>query len=273
MADQQAAEVIRFWRTAELFAPPALERVNADEGVVALRPHEPLPWDEPPPAPEGHAWRHHVYVGVFPLDAAMDVLARVFPADEEPAGERPVIGETALAALTVGADGRLVPGTVVLSHCAWATGRAFWPGPGAADWLSGIEDARAELDSWFAERAPVDGAGRPEPLGHENLVACRDAVAALLGVTDVLPHAEIRVRSRLVPLRRAGTAPVLDSPVAEDLDLVAGRVAVGDVGAALRAYLGPVDESPRLDVRDPEHVDAVLAATAPDRVPAGRWPA
>jgi AAA domain len=65
----------------------------------------------------------------------------------------------------------------------------------------------------------------------------------------------------------------LNSLIMGDLGLVAEHTAKGDVGGALREYLRPEAEirvDQRVDVR--ERIGATLTGTAPDVVPAGRWP-
>jgi hypothetical protein len=71
----------------------------------------------------------------------------------------------------------------------------------------------------------------------------------------------------------AGGHEFLNSFITGDLDRIAQQTAKGDIGAALRDYLRPeaeISTARRVDVRT--QVDAVLAATPLDTVPAGRWP-
>lgn len=96
------------------------------------------------------------------------------------------------------------------------------------------------------------------------------------GIGKALSCAEIRIKSQVVGRRNAdgqSGADFLNSFIMDDLGKVAERVRAGDVGAALRDYLRPEAEirtAARVDVC--AEVGSVLAGTAPDVVPAGRWP-
>jgi len=133
-ADQERGEIIRHWRSVELFSPPAVvEKVNRARHVYAVKPGEPLPWDPThklarcSPGPHS-VWRHVVYLGIYSLASVFDVLSTVFSGDEDSFDERPP-GESALAAFAVTAEGRPLIGSEVLSSCAWATGRGTVSGP------------------------------------------------------------------------------------------------------------------------------------------------
>lgn len=130
-------------------------------------------------------------------------------------------------------------------------------------------------DEWAAElRERGHEVGRP--IGKEVLANCLDAAAEIVQVGSALPHAEIRIRSQTVAKRSAYSADghdFLNSFIADDLATVAEQASVGKVGTVLCEYLRPdadLDTARRVDVR--ERLDMVLAATAPCRVPLGRWP-
>jgi hypothetical protein len=108
------------------------------------------------------------------------------------------------------------------------------------------------------------------------LTACRNLAAKLTGLTTEFPHDEIQIRSEIVSRNSAGKTgghAFLNSSIADDLKAVADEVQAGNYGVALKEYLRPDDEldvSRRIDVRT--RLDDVLAATAPQFVPAGHWP-
>jgi len=288
-ADAQRAEIIRFWRTVEMFSPPSVEKVS-ERRVYVVKPGEPLPWEPEHelagvPLSKDQAWWHVVYAGIYSLESVFEVLARVFAPDEESFDERPA-RESALAAFVVSGEGRPLVGSEVLSSCAWATGRTVCPGPGTPSWLTGFEGAKKEFgayfkdlvepepdDEWAAELRRRDHeVGRP--IGQEVLTECLKAVAKMLHVDSALPHAEIRIRSQIVAKCRAYSADghdFLNSFIADDLATVAEQASVGKVGTVLCEYLRPdaeLDTARRVDVR--EQLDTVLKATAPCRVPLGR---
>jgi AAA domain len=285
------ADVIEFWRTVEMFSPQGVEKVSRERLVFAVRPGEPLPWEP------GHelarrklgskqAWRHVVYLGIYRLDAVYEILSRAFTPDEDSFDERPA-GESAIAAFVVGEDGRALVDSEILSSCAWATGQVLRRGRNRQDWLSGFDQAATAFSEAWRDLVtddlivPQDDASPqraqvPRMLNRTDLGKCLATAVAATGIGTALPCTEIRISSQIVARRTADNAgghEFLNSFIMDDLDRIAERTAEGDIGAALREYLRPEIEIPtarRVDVR--AQVDAVLAATAPDAVPAGRWP-
>jgi tetratricopeptide (TPR) repeat protein len=286
-------QVLRFWRAIELFTPPKVPDVSPKERVDRVERSSPLPWED------GHrlrrvkleqdqVWRHVVYGGVFSLDRVHDVLEDVFGKDEENF-DPPRRGESALFALTVTGEGRVLLGSEVFSTCAWAVGRTRNPGPTNPDWLQGFDVVAGELGFAFQRiaaaldddeqaaglRAQGHLVGRP--MHFEYLERLVEVVADRFGVSQLLKPAEIRVQSVIVAIKRqfdADGQEFLNSFIADDLERVADAVRRGEYGAALDAYLQEeqqVDPARRVDVRtDPQ---IVLDWVVPDRVPLGRWPA
>ncbi|MCT7354271.1 AAA domain-containing protein [Streptomyces sp. 15-116A] len=159
---RRRTDVVTYWRAVELFSPPQIKspsrrgaRVSEREWVqqVDVRPGQPwptLPWEQGHPLqreridPRKEVWRHTVYGGVFPLERIREALAAHFGDDgEDFSGARRQQGETAVFALVVDADGRLLDKATSFSSCAWATGRIRDPGPGRPDWLDGFEETEA----------------------------------------------------------------------------------------------------------------------------------
>jgi hypothetical protein len=229
-------------------------------------------------------WRHTVYGGVFSLAPVRGFLERVFGNDPQSLDARRP-GESALYALTVTADGRPLLGSQELSGCAWALGRTVSPGPSAATWLEGFDDAvagcSAALEDLVADdddTAEWTDAGQKIglPVGYDELAEFAGLVAERFGVVNLLEPGEIRVLSVPISVKAEfaeNTTDFLNSFFAADLALVAGAVENGRYGAALDAYLRG-GESPdanlRVDVR--ERLDAVYERVAPRLTPLGRWP-
>lgn len=282
------AEVLEFWRTVELFSPQKVDRVDREQSVFAVRPGQPLPWEAGHELArrrlrETQTWRHIVYLGIYRLEEMFEILSRVFTPDEETYDERPP-GESAVAAFVVDANGCAVVDSAVLSSCAWATGQVVRRRRGR-DWLSGFQAAATDFGEALRDEVtdgpePVAGDAPPSfvprVLTRADLHLCLAAAVSVAGLGSTVSCAEIRVRSQLVSRRGAddqGGHDFLNSYIMDDLELVAGRVAKGDVGAALREYLRPEAEIPTADRVDVcADVGVVLAGTAPDVVPAGRWP-
>ncbi|MFJ6677401.1 DEAD/DEAH box helicase [Actinosynnema sp. NPDC091369] len=284
------ARIVEFWRTVEMFSPQKAEKVDRERMVYAVRSDEPLPWEPDHELARrrlrpNQTWRHVVYLGIYRLDNVYEVLSQVFTPDGESYDERPA-GESAVAAFAVDEDGCAVLDSEVLSSCAWATGQVVRHGGGPVEWLSGFDkSAEGFSEDWrnivtiedlgVGEHTSLKTPATPLRLDHDHLAACLAAAVAATGTAIALRPGEIRVSSHVVA-RRTATANVhdfLNSFIVDDLGNVAARLSRGEVGAALRDYLSPqgaIDRTRRIDVRDDVH--AVLAATAPDSVPSGRWP-
>ncbi|MFJ3728391.1 hypothetical protein ACIPYQ_38295 [Streptomyces sp. NPDC090045] len=289
--------IVGYWRAVELFSPQKVPALSVRERVYAAEPDGPMPWEaghplRSVPLEAGYGWQHVVYGGAFALGAVRDTLLHVFGESAEDHDGR-MDGESALFALTVTDEGRLLLDSPVFSSCAWATGRAVAPDPGSRGWLDGFE---AEAGAWGGRAAalggppatpssPVERQGDEEeesPVGQGPVTAARllefmEELAEAWGVSVALNPAGLRVRSIPVRLDHAGDTDqqdFLNSFIAADLDRVAGALAQGDPGPGLANYLTPgvaFDKTRRVDLR--LNPAAALAGVAPTRTPAGRWPA
>jgi len=275
-------EIIEFWRAVEMFSPPAIPPARPAQRVFDVDSGEPLPWNPGHPVQatrltKDQAWRHTVYVGLYPWEAVFSALKDVFPPAPDSYEERPS-GQSALLGFAVSEKGILLEGSAVLSACAWATARALDPGPSAAAWLDGFAGIERGFASGLEETllGRTDEQRKPVVLDWGILTECLEGAIAALGVEDVLPISGVRVSSEKVARRSAGTVEhdFLNSFIADDLARVAAAAGAGEVGAALREYLRPtadLDLDGRIDVRT--RLDEVRRATEPDRLPLGRWPA
>lgn len=274
--------IIEFWRAVEMFSPQTIPAARPTERVFDLAAGEPMPWDAGHPVQrirltKDQAWRHTVYVGLYPREAMFSALKDVFPTSTDSYEERPS-GESALLAFAVSAAGTLVEGSTVLSEGAWATARAIDPGPASTGWLDGFEGLAVDF-AMQQEEMYLWGEGgvrKPLVLDWNALSETLDAAIASLGVAGVLPVSGLRVSCEIVARRSADTVEhdFLNSFIAGDLARVAAAADTGEVGAALRDYLRPtadLDTDRRIDVRT--RLDEVRRATDPGRVPLGRWPA
>jgi hypothetical protein len=286
-ADAARAEIVGFWRTVEMFSPQKVDKPSRDKLVFTVRPGQPLPWE-----PEhdlanrelraNQAWRHVVYLGAYRLDEVFEVLSRVFEPDKDSYDERPA-GDSAVAAFVVDEDGRALLDSEVLSSCAWATGQLARDRHCDPDWPALLQDdmldfSRAWRDLVTDELLTEGDVPQyvPQVLDHEALAECLAAAVTAAGTHGTLSCPEIRISSQIVSRRKADNAAghdFLNSFIMGDLGFVGEQTAKGNVGAALRDYLLPnaeVRTAQRVDVRT--RTGVVLAATAPDAVPAGRWP-
>lgn len=286
------AKVVEFWQLIEMFCPPSIPKVNVKRRVYLARPGELAPWDQ------GHSlqhqrisrdytWRHTVYVGVYKVERAYEVLRDAFGEDPDSYDER-TGGWSALAAVTVNNHGQVLLGSQIVSTCAWAVGQlaasAERQPPKVEDFVDYAEtfgDCVVEdlLEQDLADT--YDGANylpsgpAGETMTIDRLSGFAKKLADELQVGEVLPPFEVRIASVKVPKRNANdveTAAFLNSFFLTDLDRVAGELRAEDsrVGAALEEYLAPPRALDRIDVR--EHPEVVDEATLPAMVPSGRWP-
>lgn len=288
-------DVVRFWRSVELFAAQTLERPDPRERRYALRPGDVLPWQAGHPLMRqridgDRVWRHTCYGGVFSLDRIHAFVKQFFGSSKKDVDERTPRGDTALFAVVVTGDGRMLLDTLVLSTAAWAVGDTVRLGPSASGWLDGFElaergwsDRVRELvaaadDDAEAAQLAEDGVAVSRPVTPELLQAVVELTADMFDVTAVLSPSGVRMHAELVSRRREYDTQVdfLNSFFAADLRRVADAVADGDCGPAMAAYLSS-DETvaavPRWDVRDAAQTALLLDELAPVNVPAGRWPA
>lgn len=273
-------DVIEFWQAVEMFSPQQIPSAK-ERRVFDLDPDDPLPWSTDHPVhrekPGPHlTWRYTVYAGVFATSAVFAALEKVFELSPDLYEERRS-GDSALLAFTVSEEGFLVPGSLVLSACAWAMGRALTVGPRSPHWLAGLGGDESALRTEIEEELipEVDGDPAPVRLDWDALAHCRARAAQVLHAGKPFADGAIRVRCERVGQSQAKAVEhdFLNSFIADDLARVAAAAGRGKVGAALRGYLTPtaaLDLDRRVDLRI--ELDEVRRATDPDRVPLGRWP-
>ncbi len=280
--DRQRAEIVRFWRTVELFSPQKVDKPGAN-GVSVVRPGLPLPWGPDHPNAEERlgsdlSRRYVVYLGIYRLTEVFDVLSRVFTPNDDSFDERPN-GESAVAAFMVDEHGHLLADSAVLSSCAWAVGHAVKRAGSRRGWLSGFAEASTKFGEALTDLATVgsslEGDARPRRLTGAHLDQCLAAAVDAARIDSLLTCGEIRISSHVVARRTAHRVghDFLNSHIMDDLHRVADRAEAGDLGAALCQYLRPAAElatAKRTDVR--VELWDLLDRTAPDVVPAGRWP-
>jgi hypothetical protein len=276
-------EVLDFWRAVEWFDMPSIPSVSGEGWTFDVGRGDPLPWNSDHPirgakSEKRMVWRHTVYVGAFPREEIFKRLKEIFKSERY---EELPEGESAIAAFTVTDEGFLVEGSAVLASSAWATVRAFGPGPDSPHWLSGFprlqHNFRAGLEGTYLPR-DEEGVRRPVRLDWDALARCRDQAIEGVDLTDDFPaeRNRVRIRSTQVHRKKAEEAGIafLNSFYSEDLERVADAVDGDNFGAALSQYMQPssdLDTDRRVDVRlGPEEV---WRAVAPDRMPLGRWPA
>jgi hypothetical protein len=292
LPEEERLRVVSFWRMIELFSrqpvPARTRRASRppDRQVIEWQRDDPLPWNALlPPGPlhgQPRVWRHLVYLGVYKVEATYESLQRVFGQDPDAYDERPG-GESACAGVQIDHDGCVVTDSAVLSSALWGVGRSYNPGPREPQWMEGFEAALAA----FCEEVDRYEGARREALNAQTAPAHdADSLHGLLGIAHTsagigsvkdLATDRVVIKSVAVPLGRDGDTPdsdFLNSFYLDELAMVRERVASGDIGAALGAYLAG-DQTLQLDSRIDviRHPEVVEAGTAIERLPPGRWPA
>lgn len=267
--DAQRARILRYWRAVEMFSAAPAPRPGPDGEVVRLEGDRPAPWEMEPrgePLGERRVRRHAVHLGLFSLAEAYGLLERAFP-DDFGRGEGPrVRGESATVAFVADEHGRPLPGSLVLSECAWAIAQALSPGA-TADSGDGFAAAHQAI-------ADVLGEGGDEPMTGTRMAHVAQAAGALTGVDRHLAIGGTLVRSYHIDRADAQDgreSVLLNGFHGDDLRRVEAAVRRGDYGHALWRYLAPTDEfvpPGRLDLADP-----VGAREIERFLPAARWPA
>jgi len=207
-SDRTRSAIIDYWRSVELFSPPAIDKVDHRKRMFRAEVAAPLPWESEHALAQvalkpHQVWQHSVYLGCYRLEHVTDVIKEIFGEDEGSYDGR--LGESALAAIVVDEDGSYVDGSFILSSCAWGTGQLL------------MSVSSLDLDEFHREQAalgelvarlltppavPENGEQPTEPVRNEAVCAVRDMVARHLGVTDRLAAQEIRIKSVLTSRRR-----------------------------------------------------------------------
>ncbi len=265
---------------------------NRKESVLRGSGETLLPWDHSrwfPEAEDGRKWRFTAYCGLYTQGRVRARLERAFGRDPANFDRRPD-GESCLFALQITAEGRPLLDTFVLASCAWAVGRLVNPGPALGAWLNGFEAAAAEEGLRMAERFAIrenDEIGRDlnrkpgvhvgRPIQPGDLETEIERIAGSLGVTAVLQPKELRLAGRQVSEKyefEADPDDFLNSFFLRDLECIAEEAARSNGSAVLSRFLSPeqsVHVEERCDVRT--SMDSLCQNTAPQLVPAARWPA
>lgn len=273
-AEEQSAgeRLLAYWRVLEMLQTQYLPSVDPrNEGEVrgfsvVDGDREKYPWElpeEPLACLDDEESRHAVYVGVFSSRTAFEVIGRGTPSDLEAIDYGRY--SYALCAFQVDAHGYRA-GSFRLSTAAWAV----------SSWLRGNvnpDDYRSSCTRYatYANKE-LSGVGLPE-LGAKISALFRHVVEGL-GLEDLFVAKEIRHRVETVKCRRTwGFGEVqLNSMHLEDLKARQMDLHHGEVGEALKAFVGENRPLIRLDLESAEGVDASVSLLIPSRSNVAKWP-
>ncbi len=162
------------------------------------------------PLARGRTWRYQVFGGVLPLEAVGDLVhERLGP--ERRAHDVFPNGATCLFALRANANGHPLTDSLVLSSCAWATGRCLRAGGLGPEVLLGFEAESLRFEEAFRERliererhgegrdAEADGFNAGRPLDVADLFEEVRHVGASLGLARLLAEPSAGCASRRWP--------------------------------------------------------------------------
>lgn len=269
---------LELWRSLAQLSPRVLPRPRPAERRLTVKDYLPghaLPWEPS----SGHvsydrtrSWRHVVYAGVVPYGRLI-AHADLAPRDAAPGLL------TALFAVRVAEDGRVIPDSLELSRAAWAVSSIARPDSVPGSYRAATELWRQGLlDLWRARRVDIRGVKYPRlpgdveqdhPLDHDDLAAAVAHTREVFSLADLLaPGAQgvpTRIVSRLAPRSvQAGDGSLLNHPAAEDLDLATETTRYRQAAAGL---LGIDAAETFEDVV--ESREALYYALAPQMLPEG----
>ena len=287
------AAILDYWRAVEIFSPQNIPSVAPNEQsdpVFAASSLQPLPWE---PAhtifhrrpSKNESKRFMVYCGVLATSVVRTILEDKLGKDDESFDERND-GETCLFAFSVTDAGRPLFHTSVLSSCAWGASRTLDPTPASNQWLEGFEEKSKQIISDFEHSyaaADDDAEGQRllgmgfrigRPLSYKDLMATTERVATQLGLLDLLPDRDIRIRCGRVATSKqysAEDSDFLNSFYLKDLARVAAAARAGSTGKGLKDLLTHEPElAARIDVR--KSMGTLFEQLSPALFPRGRWP-
>ncbi|HKN55220.1 MAG TPA: DNA helicase, partial [Amycolatopsis sp.] len=240
---ERAAQVVRFWRTIEMFSPqsvpkltPAWERQDTTQVVLDVARNEPPPWRAPHPLAgrrprEGKTWQFTVYGGLYDVAAARAALITAFGEDSVPADARGSDGETALFAFTLDAEGCLVENSATLAACAWAISRLKSPGPRDRKWLDGFERHEREFVAGLNKLVPPKRAHGPaKPAGNGA------AKSALATAGKVVSEQAKSAAKDAVTAGAKATGAAVTTAVGAGVGAIVGPVVGGIAGAVAGTF-------------------------------------
>ena len=253
--------------------------------VIEWTPRVPLPWKSlPAPNKKDLVWRHEVYLGMYRLEETYEWLHKAFYDDNDAYDPRPP-GCSACVGMVVDQDGRLVPGSAVLSSALWAVGRIANQAESrkkiniTLDWMEKFAASQErlckEFDTVEGRRRQEAGTQEPpaqDPGSLEDLLKAAHWVCDISKLPDLATN-RILIKSVQVSDRNEQELEFLNSFFLEDLGRVWRTIIDGAIpGSALEAYLtrpSDIRETDRVDVMASPEV--VTKGAGIERLPLGRW--
>lgn len=270
------ANILRFWHAVELLNPqdvPALDdpRISdfhpfAQELVV--RGATRVPWSrgtslDAQALPVKREWSHRIYARCYDLTKAIKELEAKFGATLGYAEPKPQ--KVALYSVKFNHQGKLVDDSLVLSSAAWMlgcvlTGRSF---------LTGFDDAQRRVIHIAVEEL----SGTVDSVVIERLTGRIAEELGLSGFFADVQNSYVCLSSVVKPGSSETEDDPLNSFILEDLSNISTALSRGESSPALNAYLQKYSGAGRLSISDDRNSEELIKLMAPNRYPAGCWPA
>lgn len=285
-------QILSCWWLLEMFNPQPMPKTTPlatrpeNLQVIEWTPRVPLPWKSLlAPNKKDLVWRHEVYLGMYRLEETYEWLHKAFYDYNDAYDPRPP-GCSACVGMVVDQDGRLVPGSAVLSSALWAVGRIANQSRSGEkvnitlDWMEKFAASQErlckEFDTVEGRRRQEAGTQEPpaqDPGSLEDLLKTAHWVCDISKLPDLATN-RILIKSVQVSDRNEQELEFLNSFFLEDLGRVWRTIIDGAIpGSALEAYLtrpSDIRETDRVDViASPE---VVTKGAGIKRLPLGRWP-
>lgn len=272
--DSLATDLLDSWMVIEALSPEGYEKpedLAADQGGALKRWRGVPPWIKPEPPEEGKDLYFLVYLGAVRLNLASETLVEIYRDNRVERSRKS--GLAALGLVVLNGDGVPISEKgLSISSFGWAYGRALRTRLHDLKFWSLAEEHLCEgLEKILCRQ---DNAGALMPL---SLPALQEAFAWLVANCG-LPEAQLVSPSFAVRLeRKKDLGPpdsvILNSFFLDDLQKVSAHLRDGEIGDALKRYLGITPRKKDFDLLHPTASIPVLKnALSPALTPPGRWP-
>lgn len=305
MSNKAKSNIIRYWESIEYFTPQKLPDVaprHETSPVYRVTEGAPLPWEpghvharkDPP---QGCGWKYSVFLKPVDLAAIQsEIEARIGTAESETARDERKPGFSALFMVNVDRNGVITPDSLVCASIGWAYSTLIAQNNQSNFSLAAFQSFERDQSTMFEEAFASKRAssGTLQELGDY-------LTSGLVLPASILPEYRIKATpvrlnsqaidrekaqlSKTIPNNpqesqaahaneppKASPAPAIDmlnSMFLGELSEIAGAVERGNVGAALRGYLGDAPRDQK-DLRTP--LGTSWEILRPSRFPQGRWP-
>lgn len=265
------SDILDAWTVIEALSPQAYKKpaeLIIGQGSVAYLTSGREPWLLGEKSRPKHNLYYLVYLGAIDLERATQKLLALY---QDNRTERPSVkGYASLGVLVLDRHGIPIPETgLALSSFGWSYARAL---QNNLDDLKHWEIAEKALKKGIDKliyRHDEDGRALPFSLQQAKLASEWLVSNCSIPIEDVTaPNFSIRL---FQPFKRGEPEPpLLNSFYLEDLQKVKRMILSGDIGEALRRYLGISKPRQYLDVlKNKEHIELALQ---PQYMPPARWP-